>query len=189
MNKELQIDEVPNVLSAAQCAALIDLFKDSLEQSKVKGLAPGTFRTSKVRTSSSAQVALDSLPADIREVLSDSVTAVCGLPPTHFETWQLVRYLQGEQYGLHHDALPAPDAQGLRAYSALFYLRVPAAGGETVFPYARRTIEPQCGKLVVWPNISSKGVTLHAAMHQSKPVLAGEKWSFVTWVRQKPFLR
>lgn len=186
MAETLQIDEVLHVLTLEQCDALIDQHVDALVPSTVYGYAPGVRRRSAARTSSSAQVDLHAVSDDIREVLRDSVTAVCGLPPENFEPWQVVRYRKGEQFTSHHDMLP-PDAYGIRAYSALFYLRAPEAGGETVFPYVGRTIKPQPGMLVVWPN-TSNGVTLRAATHQSNVVTAGEKWSLVTWVRSKPFL-
>jgi prolyl 4-hydroxylase len=124
------------------------------------------------------------LPDDIRAELSERVASISGLPVSHQETWEIIRYRVGEKFDPHYDSY----GRRRRLFSAIVYLRSPSSGGETVFPNAKRSFSPTHGTLVVWQNYK-EGRLLQSAFHGSNPVVVGEKWSLVTWVRDVVDLR
>ena len=176
----LRLREWPNVLTPAQCESVIERHAGELVPSMV-GLTERTRAQHPARTSSSAKLA--GLPDDVRAELEPRLVELTGLPSSHAERWELIRYRGGERYKLHHD-LKAP-GENPRRFSALLYLRTPLAGGETVFPFAGCIVRPRAGLLVVWSNTAADGTPLGAAAHEALPV-RGEKWCLATWLCERP---
>jgi prolyl 4-hydroxylase len=174
--------ETPDVLSAVKCERLINEFGGNIKPSMV-GL-PGRRYVSRLRNSYGAPVA--PLPEWASEV-PERVAAIAGMPNTHNERWQIVRYRAGEEFRPHMDFLQNPAPNGQRQYTALLYLRAPEQGGETVFIELGRRIEPVRGKLLVWQNATDQGRLIKTSLHASRPVTSGEKWVLVTWVRSRPY--
>jgi prolyl 4-hydroxylase len=174
--------ETQDVLSTEKCERLINEFGGNVKASKV-GL-PGRRYVSPLRSSYGAPVT--PLPEWAGEV-PERVAAITGMPSTHNERWQIVRYRTGEEFRPHRDFLQNPAPNGQRQYTALLYLRAPEQGGETVFIERSCKIEPQCGKLLVWQNATSDGQLIKLSLHASRPVQSGEKWVLVTWVRSRPY--
>lgn len=175
----MQLYEVPNVLSAAQCAELIALGAPHLQRSPL-GYA-GHARPG--RSSYSAK--LPSIGAVGLE-LEARICGLVGLPSSHREPWEITRYRPGEAFGLHFDAAAGPSA--LRRFTAIACLQAPEAGGQTAFPRIGRSIAPQAGKLLWWPNLDAADRPMPEALHEGRPVLAGEKWILATWIGARPYL-
>lgn len=184
----LGLMELPGVLSVEQCERLIMLFGGTVERSLIRDPAPGARVESEVRTSTSAKVGLDALPQDVHTSLLECVAEACGLPVEHQEPWEIIRYEVGQRYFPHFDFVPSSHPSGQRLYSALLYLRAPEAGGETAFHLVGRSVAPEVGKLLVWPNtIPGTDKLLVASLHSARPVERGEKWSFAGWIRARPY--
>ncbi|GAX09747.1 hypothetical protein FisN_19Lh216 [Fistulifera solaris] len=101
------------------------------------------------------------------------------------EGLQLVRYEQGQFFGVHHDlgiydeeedtvALPPKTTWSPRRLVTLFcYLNDCSEGGATVFPKAQLRVQPAAGNAVLFSNVMSGGMpdvrTLHAGEPPTSP--------------------
>jgi prolyl 4-hydroxylase len=65
------------------------------------------------------------------------------------------------------------------------YLNQPAAGGETHFPSAGLMVQPVQAMLLLWNNMNPDGTPNDAALHEGCPVLAGTKYIFTKWFRER----
>jgi prolyl 4-hydroxylase len=184
---ELELREYSSVLTKEQCERFIHLFGSRVTRSSVLG-AGGTRAQSSARTSSSVKIPNGDFPVDIWDALSRLVSIHCSKPIVHQECWEIIHYAVGQEFRAHHDLITNPGSSGQRLFTALICLQAPEAGGETVFPLAKREIIPVQGTLVIWRNMRSDGVAYNKlTQHAAKPVLKGEKWSLITWVREHPY--
>lgn len=174
-----QILEVPGVLSRAECEQLILRFGPLLERSQVGHAHARSVHPA--RTSSSLKISAEHVPASLRA----RVVLLSGQPVTHQEAWEITRYREGEQFRPHYDLRREAHPGLCRLFTALVCLRVPEAGGRTLFPAELRTITPELGKLLLWPNASKHGARLAASLHGSEAVTRGEKWILATWVHPR----
>lgn len=87
------------------------------------------------------------------------------------EGTQLVRYFPGGHYVPHKDA--DEDGYTSRYFTVLCYLNGDFQGGETNFPSLGYRATPVPGKALIFPS---------RFMHCAEPVLAGEKFIFLTWL-------
>lgn len=116
---------------------------------------------------------------------------VAGARAELVERIQVTHYLPGGGYKLHHDAIYPIDARqaaagGQRAWSLLAYLEAPAEGGETTFPELGLQFAPTPGNAVLWSNLKADGTLDQRVFHAAEPVVRGEKWVAVAWVRERP---
>lgn len=174
-------------LTQEQCTHLI-------EQHRSK-LAPSTITTSAARarslsrTSSSYKLASGELRNDVDSALRVAIAEATGCSQEQQEPWELVHYAQGEYFMAHVDCFNAQHHRveyargGQRTHSAIVYLSTVERGGETFFSELGRAIVPEVGMLITWNNMSG-GAPTPEAMHEAKPVVLGDKWVLVTWVRQ-----
>ena len=84
---------------------------------------------------------------------------------------QILRYGPADHYVPHHDNGPGLE---FRYLSVVCYLNDDFIGGETSFPGIDYTAKPETGKAIVFPS---------RFLHGSEPVVRGEKFVFVSWVR------
>ena len=76
---------------------------------------------------------------------------------------------------------------GNRTHTALFYLNDDFEGGETEFPKLDIKVKPELGKLLLWTNMNDDGTLDYDSLHAGLPVIEGEKWILVIWVREQKF--
>ena len=76
---------------------------------------------------------------------------------------------------------------GQRLFSAMVYLNYVEAGGGTGFPEVGISVQPKPGRLLIFANTlaGSRDVT-NLSIHAGEPVTSGEKWSVITWWRERP---
>ncbi len=145
-----------------------------------------------LRTGDVAWLPHDTDPA-VRTVVERIATRL-GLPVSHAESMQVVRYREGQGYHAHHDAFdPLAEAGrrcmrrgGQRVATAIVYLQQPDAGGGTLFPVVGEEVAPVAGRLVSFR--PAKGAELRrnpAALHEARPVEAGEKWIANLWFHER----
>jgi prolyl 4-hydroxylase len=67
------------------------------------------------------------------------------------------------------------------------YLSNTEEGGETIFPYAEVQATPIKGNAVLFYSCTPDGQEDPMSMHGSAPVLSGEKWAAIKWIRQGVF--
>ena len=186
------------LLSADECEALMQLGSSRLERAQVR-------HAEAVRTAQGCW-----LPrSDLRSVWSDEqrrglvqsveerIAHATGIPLTHGEPAQVLRYGAGQQYSVHPDFFDPRDEQelsngGQRVATFLVYLSsVPAAaGGATCFPRAGLSVQPSAGDGLLWYNTHVDGRVDAKSVHLSEPVLGGTgavKWALSKWLRQGRF--
>lgn len=115
------------------------------------------------------------------------------------EPLQLVRYVKGEKFGVHHDMgtyneetdtveLPYKSTLAKRRILTIFcYLNdVPNGGGYTHFPACDGLrIRPKAGQAVVFSNVTKEGLPDKRTIHEGDEVTAGEKYGLNIWVTER----
>lgn len=126
---------------------------------------------------------------EVCQMISDHV----GIPLSHAEQLNIVRYTPGQRYIAHHDTFdperPESAAQlkngGQRICTAILYLNDVQAGGETEFPNFGFDIYPAAGQLLTFDTADrDTGAIDQSMLHGGKEVSAGEKWIATLWFRQ-----
>lgn len=178
--------EVPDFLTAAECAELVAMIDADVKPST--SLSDGS--DNQVRTSATCKLAADH-PLVAR--VAARIAGLLGLRLSHAETLQGQRYLQGQHFRVHNDYFasgqPYSDAVasegGQRSWTAMAYLNQPEQGGATEFPLVPLSIAPRTGLLLVWNNVDAAGQSNPWSHHAGMPVEAGTKYVLTKWFRER----
>jgi prolyl 4-hydroxylase len=181
------IEEFKNILSADECSELISISKSKLSDASILGAQLKNYRT--------AQNMWIYESTDLTRKIKNIIYEKTGLPIENQENVHIVKYSIGGEYKEHHDFFhPNTDyfqsqiqRGGQRVYSCLFYLNDDFEGGETDFPKVQHSVKPELGKLVVWKNLHNDMSINLNSLHAGLPVIEGEKWICVIWVREGKF--
>ncbi|GJC91101.1 prolyl 4-hydroxylase 1 [Colletotrichum liriopes] len=172
--------------------------------------ASGGKTTHNVRTSQSTSLWRD----DVVRCIEERAVAFqgYGIPKTHLEPLQLVKYGKGERYHFHTDWFTDPSHTkahlgGNRLSSFFGYVSaVNVTGGGTNFPLLDAphedrwcvfidcdvpwengvTFRPIEGNFVYWENLQVDGSGDQRNLHAGLPVTSGEKVGMNIWTRQAP---
>lgn len=175
-------------LNGPECNALVRLIDANRQPSRLLADDPDP----EFRTSESCN--LDPKSNLVRGIEA-KITGLMGIDPSHGETIQGQRYAVGQQFKPHHDFfftsepywLDQEKIGGQRTWTAMMFLNVPDAGGETFFPKAGVKITPRRGNLLAWNNLDVFGEPNDLSLHQGMPVLAGVKYIITKWYRERPW--
>ena len=199
----------PGALSAAEADALIAVATPKLAPSTL-ALRPGETAEEKagIRTSDGTFMSPTDDPSGVLARASALAATLTGIPSTHQEAFNLLRYRPGARYEAHYDSF-APDGYGpqasARVATVLFYLSDVEAGGETVFPLAGPAgaarlasgapidyraceglaVKPRKGDALLFYSAHPNGTADAQALHGGCPVVRGEKWVATLWVRDQ----
>ena len=115
--------------------------------------------------------------------LESRVADLLGCWVGQIEAIQLVRYVAGQFFGVHHDmgdlleddqvTLPPKDVYVKRRLVTLFvYLNSleDDQGGCTHFPYCGLRVRPKKGRAVLWSNVTTDGLPDPRTIHAGEPV-------------------
>lgn len=114
----------------------------------------------------------------------DRISKVTGVPPSHFEPMDMVKYdVRGSSYGVHHDARLHDSwrPSGPRALSMYLSLSDVEEGGSTGFPSLDWTfVTPKKGQALLWSNVRlDRGDDLTKSdprmVHEGLPIVRGAK--------------
>ncbi len=99
---------------------------------------------------------------------------------------QIQKYSKNQKYKSHLDAFSKKYLQQQpgfqRKLSFILYLNEVLEGGETFFPYMDLKVQPIKGSLLVFQNCFGDTDYVHPkSLHESKPVLNGEKYILNFW--------
>nr|CAD2173968.1 unnamed protein product [Meloidogyne enterolobii] len=72
-----------------------------------------------------------------------------------------------------------------RIVTVLFYLSTPEKGGYTVFNNVKTIAKSTKHDALFWYNLWRNGDRDLRTMHASCPVLLGEKWFMISWIRER----
>jgi hypothetical protein len=180
---------IDGLLSADECRLLIAASRPMLRRSLAIDERTGEAAAMQVRTSSDAS--FDPLVEDLSlRLVQQRMASAAGMQLVQAEHLVVLAYAPGQEYRPHRDYRPpeslrddVPEA-GNRARTLCVYLNEPEAGGETAFPVAGVTVEPQAGSAVVFDNLLPDGSPDADSLHAGLPVERGEKWLATLWLRQ-----
>ena len=180
-----------DLLSAEECAELIELASRRLSRSETVATRTGDSEVNEARTSDGMFFLPAEFPVCAR--LEARLARLLDWPLENGEGLQILRYRPGAEYKPHYDyfdpAEPGTPAilkrGGQRLASIVCYLNTPEAGGATVFPEAGIEVAPIRGNAVFFsydrPHPSTR------TLHGGAPVTAGEKWVATKWMREGRF--
>ena len=180
-----------NLLSAAECEALVEAAKPRLLRSRTIDTQTGAEALNRDRTSDG--MFFTRFENAIVQRVELRVARLLRWPVQNFEGMQVLRYRNGAQYKPHYDyfdldepATPALLARGgQRVATLIMYLQAPERGGATVFPDAAISVPPIRGSAVFFSYADASADSL--SLHGGAPVEAGEKWIATLWLRERKF--
>ena len=190
---------IHDFLSTSMCKNLIQSALDSDRMKRSTTLNSQTL--SNTRTSSTTWLKDGECQEPLR-LIADKVSSISGLPPSHMENLQVVKYVRGQQFSVHTDHnndFNELECRG-RLATCLIYLAEPDHGGETWFPGL--TTEPKVSAtrgsaVFFWNTMEKPGSTNYLSdmflnadvrmRHAGLPVLEGEKWVCNRWVHPIDF--
>lgn len=180
---------IDGLLSADECRLLIAAARPMLRRSLAIDERTGDASAMQFRTSSDAS--FDPLVEDLSlRLVQQRMASAAGVELLQAEHLVVLAYAPGQEYRPHRDYRPpeslrddVPEA-GNRARTICVYLNEPEAGGETAFPVAGVTVEPQAGRAAIFDNLLPDGSPDVDSLHAGLPVERGEKWLATLWLRQ-----
>ncbi|CAM9333611.1 unnamed protein product, partial [Ectocarpus fasciculatus] len=143
------------------------------------------------RTSSNAWCRKDCEETPGVQSVIRRIESVTAIPFDNSESFQILRYENGQKYNAHHDSsmsqyqLPC----GPRVLTFYLYLSDVEEGGETGFPNLDIAVTPQKGRAVLWPGVKNEdpGAIDHRTLHEAKPVIRGTKYGANSWIHMFNF--
>ena len=180
-----------DLLSAGECAQLIELARPRLARSETVQQATGGTEVNAARTSRGMFFRRGETELVAR--IERRIAALVNWPLEHGEPIQVLHYQPGAQYEPHYDyfdpAQPGTPAilrrGGQRVGTLVMYLNTPARGGGTTFPAVGLEVGATTGNAVFFsydrPHPATK------TLHGGAPVLEGEKWVATKWLRERAF--
>lgn len=191
LNLDPRVYTVSNFISPMECKAVIARAKASnMGRAKVVGAKEGV--VSDARTNDVCWIDHNHDIAFSR--IARRIAGLVGLPLSHAEMFQVIRYSPGAQYKPHYDAFDPTTETGARTWNkggqrlitALGYLNAVEEGGETSFGKLDISVAPEVGKLLVFHNTEAGSLRRHPlSRHAGMPVIKGEKWAFNLWFRAR----
>jgi prolyl 4-hydroxylase len=176
-----------NILNKDECDELIQMGISSLKQTATLGEYREGYRT--------AMGSWVHKENDITNKIKELVKIGSDLPIENQEKIHIVKYDIGGEYKPHHDFFhPNTDYYensiknaGQRTHSFLFYLNDNFEGGETEFTSKKVKVSAKTGRMLIWENLDYNGNPDLDTLHAGLPVIHGEKWIAIVWVRQNKF--
>jgi prolyl 4-hydroxylase len=180
-----------DLLSAEECAELIDLARSRLSRSETVETSTGASAVNPARTSEGMFFEPAEFPVCAR--LEQRIATLLGWPLENGEGLQILRYGPGTEYLPHYDYFDPEEAGtptilkrgGQRVGSIVCYLNTPEAGGATVFPDVGLEVAPVRGNAVFFSYERPHPTT--RTLHGGAEVSAGEKWVATKWMREGRF--
>ncbi len=180
-----------DLLSDAECDALIELARPRLSRSETVVNRTGQSEVNAARTSQGMFFSRGE--GELVSAIEARIAALLNWPVERGEGLQVLRYGVGAEYRPHFDyfdpAQPGTQAilkrGGQRVGTLLMYLNTPTSGGATTFPDAGIEVRALRGSAVFFAYGQPSPLT--RTLHGGAPVLAGEKWVATKWLRASRF--
>ena len=185
-----------NAMSADEADRMIDLggllgYERSSDVGEKQ--ADGTYGVSvnSGRTSTNAWCQGVCAEDPVAQRLMDRVENITGIPWPNSESFQLLRYEQGQFYQMHNDYISHQVYRptGVRILTFYFYLNDVEEGGGTRFPKIGLEVTPKKGRAVLWPSVFDHDPNKedHRSDHTALPVKKGIKYGCNAWIHQRDF--
>lgn len=178
------IYELRNALPGEVCERAIERFENHPEQQYPGRLGQTQSVETSIKRSTDLRISGRDDWRDIDRALFDSLSAALGIlsgihPYFAYnkfrdEGYNLQRTAAGEHYHWHVDSGPGEFSQ--RQLVAIWYLNdVPGPGGETEFLLQDVSVQPELGKLILFPPFWTH-------VHRGRTLKQGVKYIATTWV-------
>lgn len=185
------VDILEDFLTPEEAQHLISLAENRFQRSKVVDANSGRRVKNNDRTSTTTFLARSETPTV--KAVEQRAAQVAGLPESHLERLQVVRYKPGQFYKAHHDYLHGSTQEvqnnGQRTLTVFAYLNdLPPEepGGGTRFPHLQQTVRPKTGKAVLFHNVTPSGHVDPRTLHSGEPVQHATKYGLNIWFRDRP---
>ena len=180
-----------NLLSPAECEALIDAARPRLSRSLTVDIKTGGEELHPDRTSQG--MFFERNENAVVQRIEARIAKLVRWPIQNGEGLQILRYPPGAQYKPHYDyfnpAEPGTPAilqrGGQRVATLIMYLFEPEEGGATVFPDIGLQVAPRRGNAVFFSYAQAHPAS--HTLHGGEPVVKGEKWIATKWLREREF--
>jgi prolyl 4-hydroxylase len=194
MSREPGILRLRGFLSDEECDHLIELGRDRIKRSSTVNPDTGEIQVVDHRTSYNTYLTLRQTP--MVTSIEERLAHLAGLPVENGEALQILRYDIGQYYKPHYDffdpgwggSAKILECGGQRVASCVMYLTTVEEGGETNFPEVNIKVPCIRGDAVFFFNILPDGKIDPLSMHESVPVVTGEKWASTKWIREREFV-
>ena len=126
------------------------------------------------------------LPHDedlINQAINRRLALATGTQINQREALYVIRYVPGEEYRPHLDALPGLANQ--RVCTAICYLNDDYEGGATNFPELGISVQAEAGDVLIFANLDGTGAPDLRMRHAGEVVTSGVKWIATRWIRQR----
>ena len=177
------IEVLRNLLLPSECAYIQGLAAPVLKPSFVYEPGADRGKADPIRTSEGAAF----LPHDedlVIQSLNRRLASATGTGVEQREALYVIRYVPGEEYRPHFDALPGLANQ--RQWTAICYLNDGYDGGATSFPELGMSVRGGKGDVLIFANVDPAGRPDARMRHAGEKVTKGEKWIATRWIRQRP---
>ena len=175
---------LPNALDADFCHEVIERFESAADLHREGVMGPGGAVDESIKRSTDLRITGLAQWRDVDERLLQSLqhglSLLSGLHPFFSSNafkdmgYQLQRSVPGVFYRWHVDSGPGPLSQ--RQLVAIWYLNsVAEPGGATEFFHQKVRVQPEVGKLLLFPPFWTH-------LHQGDTVATGHKYIATTWV-------
>lgn len=191
LNLDPRVYTISNFLSPMECKSIISQAKaKTMARATVSGPQKGV--VSDARTNEVCWIEHQYDEAFTR--IGERIAGLVGMPLSHAESFQVIRYAPGAEYRAHFDAFDPRTETGKRNWriggqrliTVLGYLNDVKKGGATRFNKLDISVEPEAGKLLVFHNCEAGTIRKHPlSLHAGCPVEKGEKWAFNLWFRAR----
>lgn len=163
----------------------------STDSGKTNNVGASGAILSEGRTSSNAWCDTTCQTNQFIQSLYVKIEEIVGVPRSHYENFQILRYEVGEKYEAHHDYgdVDTSSTGGPRILTFFLYLSDVDEGGETQFPALGISIKPRKGRAVLWPSVLDRDFMERdgRTMHESRPVTKGRKFAANTWIHSHDY--
>jgi len=186
------IHVVDDLLTADECAHIIEVARPAMRRSQVSGAAGGKVSQGRTNALTWVKHGVD----DVVMAVAERISTWVGLPLGHAESLQVIHYEPGQEYRPHFDAYDLSTEKGQRycarggqrLVTAIAYLSDVEGGGATGFPRLFIDVQPRRGRLLIFHNCRP-GTTVcdPRTYHQGKPPRRGDKWAFNLWFHERPY--
>lgn len=178
-------------LSDDECDELMALARPSLDRSRTVERGSGGETIHDDRTSNGMFFRRGEHALVQR--IEQRIARLVNWPEENGEGLQILQYRPGAEYKAHYDYFDPADPGsasilqrgGQRVGTLVMYLHEPEAGGGTYFPESGIDVAPKRGNALFFSY--EQATPDSKSLHGGAPVLAGEKWIAVKWMRQGRF--
>ncbi|RFU44601.1 2OG-Fe(II) oxygenase [Paraburkholderia sp. DHOC27] len=183
-----------DVLSADECAEMIERSRHRLKRSTT--VNPATGQEDVIRNRTSEGIWFQRGEDALIERIDQRIASLTNWPVENGEGLQILHYNTTGEYRPHFDYFP-PDQAGSAVHTArggqrvatlIVYLNDVPDGGETIFPEAGLAVAGKQGGAVYFRYLNGQRQLDPLTLHGGAPVKSGDKWIMTKWMRERPYV-